>query len=146
MSAYPLLCMYMGSSSSFRVLRGNPEEGGEKSKLKAARLQLVLELQLGFVFLFLSAFTFSLLSTATSAYLMKVKVLVTQLCLDSLQGHGLWPPGSSVHGMVQARILEWVAISPFQGIFPIQGLNPRLLSLLHWQVDSLPLSHLGSPA
>ena len=29
-----------------------------------------------------------------------------------------------------------------QGIFPTQGLNP---GLLHWQVDSLPLSHLGSP-
>ena len=30
-----------------------------------------------------------------------------------------------------------------QGIFLTQGLNP---CLLHWQVDSLPLSHLGSPA
>ena len=29
----------------------------------------------------------------------------------------------------------------FQGIFPTQGLN---LSLLHWQADSLPLSHLRS--
>ena len=31
---------------------------------------------------------------------------------DSLQSHGLYsPPGSSVHGILQARILEWVAIS-----------------------------------
>ena len=30
----------------------------------------------------------------------------------------------------------------FQGIFPTQGLN---LCLLHQQVDSLPLYHLGSP-
>ena len=30
---------------------------------------------------------------------------------DSLQPHGLYPPGSSVHGILQARILEWVAIS-----------------------------------
>ena len=29
-----------------------------------------------------------------------------------------------------------------QGIFPIQGLNPHFL---HWQIDSLPLSHQGSP-
>ena len=29
-----------------------------------------------------------------------------------------------------------------QGISPTQGSNP---SLLHWQADSLPLSHLGSP-
>ena len=30
---------------------------------------------------------------------------------NSLRPHGLWPPGSSVHGILQARILEWVAIS-----------------------------------
>ena len=30
-----------------------------------------------------------------------------------------------------------------QGIFPTQGLNPQLLRLLHWQVDSLPPHHLG---
>ena len=32
----------------------------------------------------------------------------------------------------------------FQGIFPTQGSNLCLLCLLYWQVDSLPLSHLGS--
>ena len=31
-----------------------------------------------------------------------------------------------------------------QGIFLTQGLNPHLLHLLHWQVDSLPPHHLGS--
>ena len=31
-----------------------------------------------------------------------------------------------------------------QEIFVTQGLNPHLLCLLHWQADSLPLSHLGS--
>ena len=50
------------------------------------------------------------------------------------------PPGSSVHGISQARILEWVPFPP-QGVFPTWGWN---LSLLHWQADSLPLSHLGS--
>ena len=39
------------------------------------------------------------------------------------------PPGSSVHGILQARILEWVAISLLQGIFPTQGLD---LGLPHW--------------
>ena len=34
------------------------------------------------------------------------------------------PPGSSVHGVLQARILEWVAIPFFQGIFSTQELNP----------------------
>ena len=32
-----------------------------------------------------------------------------------------------------------------QGIFPIQGSNPSLLGLLHWQEGSLPLVPLGSP-
>ena len=31
-----------------------------------------------------------------------------------------------------------------QGIFLTKGLNPCLLHLLHWQVSSLPLSHLRS--
>ena len=38
------------------------------------------------------------------------------------------PPGSSVLGILQARILEWVAIALFQGIFLTQELN---LCLLH---------------
>ena len=32
-----------------------------------------------------------------------------------------------------------------QRIFLTQGLNPCILHLLHWQANSLPLSHLGSP-
>ena len=32
-----------------------------------------------------------------------------------------------------------------QGILQTQGSNPHPLCLLHWQVDSLPLHHLGSP-
>ena len=52
------------------------------------------------------------------------------------------PPVSSVHGIFQARILEWVAISYSKGTFLTQGSNPYLL---HWQADSLPLCHLGSP-
>ena len=32
-----------------------------------------------------------------------------------------------------------------QGIFPIQGLNPYLLRLLHWWVGSLPLAPPGKP-
>ena len=35
--------------------------------------------------------------------------------------------GSSVYGIFWARILEWVAISYFQGIFPTQGSNSCLL-------------------
>ena len=38
-------------------------------------------------------------------------------------------PGSSVRGILQARILEWVACALLQGIFPTHGLNPHLLRL-----------------
>ena len=43
--------------------------------------------------------------------------------------------GSSVREIVQARILEWVAISFRRGIFLTQGLNPGPPTL---QADSLP--------
>ena len=49
--------------------------------------------------------------------------------LSNLMDCGL--PGSSVHGILQARILEGVAISSSREIFPTQGLNPNLLHLLH---------------
>ena len=55
------------------------------------------------------------------------------------------PSGFSVHGILHARILEWVAMLLLQGIFPTQGLNLHLLHLLHWQGGSLPLAPLGKP-
>ena len=50
-----------------------------------------------------------------------LKVKVTQLCptvCDSMD--------YTAHGILQARILEWVAFRLLQGIFPTQGLNPGL--------------------
>ena len=49
---------------------------------------------------------------------------------------------SSVHGILQARILEWVAMPRTRGIFLTQGLNSHLL---HWQLGSLPLMPPGKP-
>ena len=46
------------------------------------------------------------------------------------------PQGSSVHGVLQARLLEWIAIP-----FLIQGLNP---GLLHCRQILYHLSHQGS--
>ena len=47
-----------------------------------------------------------------------------------------------VHGILQARILEWVARSLRQGIFPTQGSNP---GLPHCGRILYQLSHQGSP-
>ena len=41
----------------------------------------------------------------------KVKLLVTQLCPRLCNPMDYSLPGSSVHGILQARILEWIAIS-----------------------------------
>ena len=46
---------------------------------------------------------------------MKVKVLVTQWCLTLCDSMDCSPPGSSIHWILQARILEWVAISFSRG-------------------------------
>ena len=50
--------------------------------------------------------------------------------------------GCSVHGILQARILEWVAIPFSRGIFPTQVLN---LGLLHCRQILYHLSHQGNP-
>ena len=46
---------------------------------------------------------------------VKVKVLVTQSCLTLGDPMDCSLPGSSVQGILQARILEWVAISFTRG-------------------------------
>ena len=42
---------------------------------------------------------------------MKMKVLIAQSCLTLCDPMDCSPPGSPVHGILQARILERVAIS-----------------------------------
>ena len=48
-------------------------------------------------------------------------------CLTLCNPMDCSPPGSSVHGILQARILEWAAIPFSRGNLPTQGLNPHLL-------------------
>ena len=52
------------------------------------------------------------------------------------------PPGYSIHGILQARILEWVAIPSSRG--PSRSKDRSLVScLLHWQAGSLLLALPG---
>ena len=51
-------------------------------------------------------------------------------------------PGFSVHGILQAIILEWVAI-PFSRDLPDPGIEPRFPAL---QADSLPSEPPGKPS
>ena len=70
--------------------------------------------------------------------------LVARSCPTLCNPMDCSPPGSSVHGISQARILEWVAISFSRGIFPTQGLNPCLLCLPHYKQILYLLSHRRS--
>ena len=59
------------------------------------------------------------------------------------------PPGSSVHGILQARILEWVALPSSRGSSrhrdQTQRSDPPLFCPPHWQAGSLPLAPPGKP-
>ena len=56
-----------------------------------------------------------------------------QLCLTLCYPVDYRPRDFSVHGILQARILKWVAILFSKGIFPTQGSNPHAL---HWKPKS----------
>ena len=55
------------------------------------------------------------------------------------------PPGSSVCGVFQARILEWVAISSSRVSSHAKD-QTHILHLLDWWTDYLPLAPAGKPS
>ena len=65
--------------------------------------------------------------------------LVTQSCLTLWDPVDCSPPGSSVHGISQKRVLEWVAI-PSPGAHPDLGIEPGSSAL---QADSFPTEPPG---
>ena len=65
-----------------------------------------------------------------------MKVKVAQSCLTLCD-----PMDYTAHGILQARILEWVAV-PFSRDLPNPGIKPRSPTL---QVDSLPAEPPGKP-
>ena len=71
-------------------------------------------------------------------------MLVAQSCPTLCDPMSSNLPGSSVHGILQARILEWVAMPP-PGDFPSPGFEPASLASPALQVDSLPTEPLGKP-
>ena len=75
---------------------------------------------------------------------MKVKSEseAAQSCLTLSDPMDCSLPGSSIHGILQARVGCHALL---QGTFLTQGLKLYLLCLLHWQVGSLPLSSPGKP-
>ena len=135
----------------------SPSSGGQKSETKVLTGQFVLDalskawcssgwsfilqslpsssLGLLCVSLILSPFSCETLDSKLSCCCC----LVAQLCPTLYALMDCSRPGSSIHGISQARILEWVAISFFRDLS-----NPEIKpESSPWQVDSLPPSHLG---
>ena len=66
---------------------------------------------------------------------------VAQLCPTLCDPMDYSLPGSSLHGIFQARVLEWIAVS-FSGDLLDPGIEPWSPAL---QADSLPFALQGSP-
>ena len=100
-------------------------------------------LSLSFPFLHLGYAKPSLVSCPASLTLFCVCTKLTKLfhsCLIPCDPMDFSPPGSSVHGISQARVLEWVVISLFRGCFqPASLASPALAG------GSLPPAPPGKP-
>ena len=72
--------------------------------------------------------------------------LVSQLCLTLCDCLDCSPPDSSVHGIFQARVLEWVVIFLLQGISPTQGSKQASPVSPALQADSLLPEPSGKPS
>ena len=85
----------------------------------------------------------SWLSRRQISYMMKNMLeLFTQSCSILCDHMDCSPPGSSVHGILQVRMLEWVAPSFFPGDLSDPGIEPRCPAL---QADSLLSKPPGKP-
>ena len=74
-----------------------------------------------------------------------VCMLICSVMSDSLQPHGLSPPRLLCPWNFPKKNTGVGYHFLLQGIFLTRGSNPGSCVFQHWQVDSLPLCHLGSP-
>ena len=84
---------------------------------------------------------FTIWATSKLTFMCDGGGLVAKSCLTLVTPMDCSLPDSSVHGIPQSRILEWVAISSSRGSSPpgIKRTSPKL------QADSLPLAPPGKP-
>ena len=86
--------------------------GGLSKELKQKNKTLKIELPYDPAILLLGVYPDKTIIEKIHVPAMLMQALVAQLCLTLCSPMDCSPPGSSVHGILQARILEWVAI-PF---------------------------------
>ena len=99
------------------------------------------------LFLYFKEFFLMIQQSHCWAYIKLVCVCVQllQSCLTLCDPMGCSPPGSSVHGILQARILEWVAMPFSMGSSWPWDWTCICWRHLHYRQIPFPLSHLGSP-
>ena len=85
-----------------------------------------------------------LLRTSNTLRCACVHAKSLQLCLTLCDAMDCSLPGSSVHGILQARMLEWIAV-PFSRGSSQPRDRTSFSCLLHCQADSLPLASPGKP-
>ena len=76
---------------------------------------------------------------SSMTFRVKLKASVTQSCQTLCDPTDCSPPGSSVHEDSPGKSTGVGSHFLLQGIFPTQWSNSHLL---HWQAESLPLTHL----
>ena len=89
--------------------------------------------------------TWLLLTSTTLCIYVCVCVKSLQSCLTLCDPMDCSPPCSSVQGILQARMLQWIMPSS-RGIFSPPGSNRVTLHLPHWQAVSLPPAPPGKPS
>ena len=130
-----VFCVYSSSQfrvATFQVLVSHSGEHRSKPFLKKKK----------FIYLFLAVLG---LWSFVGFSLAGVSRSVSAVLSHSVMSHSFWPmdcslPGSSVHGILQPRTPEWVAL--LQGIFLTQGVS---LGLPHCRRVLYRLSHQRSP-
>ena len=77
----------------------------------------------------------------TLRFCLCMRAMSLQLYLTLGKAMDCSPPGSSVHGILQARTLEWIVISSSRGSSPPR--DGTRVSYVCWQVGSIPLEPPG---
>ena len=80
---------------------------------------------------------------------MKRESEVSQSCPTRSDSMDCSPPGSSIHGISQARVLEWVAIAETRNnlimmLSWVSDVSPNLLMVCCWQMKHYLWSHCNS--
>ena len=87
---------------------------------------------------------FTLLQQKLTDHCKAIMCTPLQSCLTLCNPMDCSPPGSSVHGILQARILKWVPCPPAEELSD-PGMEPMSLVSPALQVNSLPTEPPGKP-